>query len=467
VKRYLKTTVIGLPTAERVMASHVAALRERSYEAQCINRGTIQRFLAYCRDAREQPTDRLLIDREQLLGWLTRACKGVAVHYARQRLSVLANYSRALARTGVTATDVMAAFKADHGEAGWRKIVLAMRSADPNAALAALRPVSPRPGPLFAAIGPYAELRRSLGLKGDAMRNALFDLDRFAQTHGITSPEGITPVLIEQWLKRMDVIPAVRRRKVRYVVWFFDHLRTLSLVATNPVPDSLWAGRQRSNCVKPFIFTTEQLASILASAGHLHASNRFPLRAQTCSTMLTLLCALGLRHGEVRRLRLRDVDLPRQTLFIDRTKFHKSRYVPFGPKVGRCLEQFLALRRTVVTPVGDDDPLFVAQTRVPLSYTGLYQAFDEILGELKITNPGGRPPRVHDLRHTFAIHRLLRWYREGVDVQSRLQSLSVFMGHVNVYSTQVYLNATGDLLQAANDRFRRYAMPVLGEGVHT
>ena len=106
----------------------------------------------------------------------------------------------------------------------------------------------------------------------------------------------------------------------------------------------------------------------------------------------------------------------------------------------------------------------MAQSRVPLSYCSLYKAFDEILRELKITSDG-RPPRVHDLRHTFAVHRLLRWYREGTDVQGRLQSLSVFLGHVNVYSTQVYLSATGDLLHAANDRFHRHIAPVINAGV--
>jgi integrase len=250
-------------------------------------------------------------------------------------------------------------------------------------------------------IGPYAELRRALGLKGDATRNTLLDLDRFAQAHGVTSPNGVTPARVEQWLKPMDVIPAVRRRKVRSVARFFDHLRTLGVVATNPVPDALSAGRQRSTCIKPFIFTTEQIAAILSAAARLPDSTRFPHRARTCSTMLTLLCALGMRHGEVRRLRLRDVDWVRQTLFIDQTKFHKSRYVPFGPKVGQCLEQFLARRRTLLTPAGDDDLLFVAQSRVPLSYCTLYKAFGEILTSLKITaGDGHRPPRVHDLRHS-------------------------------------------------------------------
>jgi site-specific recombinase XerD len=320
---------------------------------------------------------------------------------------------------------------------------------------------------LAATISPYAELRRSLGLKGDATRNTLLDLDRVAQAQGITSPVEITSALIEQWIKPMDVVPAVRIRKARCVKRFFDHLRTLQVVTTNPVPASLLALRkQPSNCFKPFIFTTEQIAAILAAASKLADSTRFPHRAQTCATMLTLLCALGLRHGEVRRLRLRDVDLARRTLLIDQTKFHKSRYVPFGPKVGQCLERFLALRRTTLSPVGEDDLLFMTPSRVPLAYESLYKAFDEILGSLAITGVAGeRPPRIHDLRHTFAVHRLLRWYREGVDVQSRLLLLSVFMGHVNIHSTQVYLTVTGELLREANDRFRRHVASVIDQEV--
>ena len=83
--------------------------------------------------------------------------------------------------------------------------------------------------------------------------------------------------------------------------------------------------------------------------------------------MLALLCALGLRHGEVLRLRLRDLDLARNILFIDQTKFHKSRYVPFGPKVRQCLEQFLEIRRTILPPFQSDDPLFVTIWRSTMS----------------------------------------------------------------------------------------------------
>jgi integrase/recombinase XerD len=445
------------------------ALAGRSYEAQCLHRGTIQRFLAYCREVREQPADRLLLDRQQLQRWLMRACAGVTAAYARQRLCVLAHYSRALTRAGLLETDLMGELKVHYGQNGWAKLTLAFRSDDPDAALTALRVAAtpPSPGPLAATIYPYAELRRSLGLKGDATRNTLLDLDRFAQAHGIRSPEGVTYAIIEQWIKPMDVIPAVRIRKVRCVQRFLDHLRTFRVVVTNPMPASLLATcKQRGTCIKPFIFTTEQVVAILGAAEQLPDSTRFPHRAQTCGTMLALLCALGLRHGEVRCLRLRDVDLARRMLFIEETKFHKSRYVPFGPKIGQRLERFLAFRRTILIPVVEDDRLFLSPSRVPLAYESLYKAFDEILHGLGIVGGAGqRAPRVHDLRHTFAVHRLLRWYRDGVDVQSRLLLLSVFMGHVNIQSTQVYLTVTGDLLREANERFHRYVASTISREV--
>jgi integrase len=182
--------------------------------------------------------------------------------------------------------------------------------------------------------------------------------------------------------------------------------------------------------------------------------------------MLVLLAALGLRHGEVRRLCIRDVDLTRGVLFIRQTKFHKSRYVPFGPKVGGCLRQFLEVRRTVLQPLRDDDPLFVTLWRAPVRKRFLMAAFHGILRELGITAPEGRRrPRLHDMRHSFAVHRLLRWYREGADVQARLPLLAAFLGHVDAQYTAVYLTATAELLHEANERFYRHTGCLFNEEV--
>ncbi len=125
--------------------------------------------------------------------------------------------------------------------------------------------------------------------------------------------------------------------------------------------------------------------------------------------MLVLLYALGLRHGEVRRLCIRAVDFTRAVLSIRQTKFHKSRYIPFGPKVGECLRQFRDVRRTVLQPLRDDDPLFVTLWRAPVWVRFLMAACRRILHDPDI--PGAespRRPRLHDLRHTFAVGRRKR-----------------------------------------------------------
>jgi integrase len=242
----------------------------------------------------------------------------------------------------------------------------------------------------------------------------------------------------------------------------------LAVVKHNPVPRLLTSPRRMPrSAFKPFIFTREQLASILTEARRLPDNHVCRYRAQICSTMLTLLQALGLRHGEARRLRLCDLQLDRNTLFISQTKFHKSRYVPFGPKVAHCLQCYLKVRHTLVQPVREDDPLFVTKWRKPIGFRMLINVFREILCTVGITGvPGQGAPRIHDLRHSFAVNRLLRWYREGLNVQSRLPLLSTFLGHANPQSTEVYLTITADLLREANTRFHRYFGSQFDEGEH-
>ena len=172
--------------------------------------------------------------------------------------------------------------------------------------------------------------------------------------------------------------------------------------------------------------------------------------------MLALLYVLGLRHGEVLRLSISDVDLGRQTLLIADTKFHKSRLIPFGPKLGLRLKAYLNKRCSLFPTCDKGGPLFVVRQCRPMCYETLIDVFRAGLRHIGMVGNGDkRLPRLHDLRHSFAVHRLLTWYKEGVDVQNRLPVLATFMGHVNIVSTQVYLTITSDLLNEASVRFHR------------
>ena len=307
-------------------------------------------------------------------------------------------------------------------------------------------------------------------------RNSCRDaIQRFLDSVGVSDPSGSPRLVIGQreilrWMiqdvagkslsyaaERLAVLDHLLNR-VRFVRRFFEYLLSLAVVMDNPVPRLLTSPRRMPHSAfKPYIFTREQLAAILAAARQLPGNHVCRYRAQICVTMLTLLHALGLRHGEVRRLRLCDLQLDRRTLFIAQTKFHKSRYVPFGPKVGHCLQRYLEVRHTLVQPMRDDDPLFVTKWRKPLGFKMLLKVFRNILSTLGITGmPSQGAPRIHDLRHSFAVNRLLRWYREGLNVQSRLPLLSTFLGHANPQSTEVYLTITADLLREANARFHTH-----------
>jgi integrase len=170
---------------------------------------------------------------------------------------------------------------------------------------------------------------------------------------------------------------------------------------------------------------------------------------------LVQYCA-GLRFGEALRLRIRDVDLRRRTFFIAEFK-GRSRWVPFHPSLTTELKQYLRARKSFVgADPRPDDRLFVGANlhRLPVETAG--GTFRKLYRMSGMKPARGRVgPRPYDLRHTFVVHRLTRWYRQGVDLHSRLPWLSAYLGHVNLLGTEKYLAATPELLSLSANRFRR------------
>ena len=170
--------------------------------------------------------------------------------------------------------------------------------------------------------------------------------------------------------------------------------------------------------------------------------------------------------SEVCRLRIQDVEFDRRLLVIQKTKFYKSRLVPFGPKMEVLLKEYLQLKldhRIILQP---EAPLFTLRGGRAINPGTVSQTFHHLLPRLSIELPlGCSPPRLHDLRHSFAVGTLMRWYRSGVDPQARLLALATFLGHVDVNSTAVYLTTTETLLQEANRRFEVYVTPTITEGL--
>lgn len=171
--------------------------------------------------------------------------------------------------------------------------------------------------------------------------------------------------------------------------------------------------------------------------------------------LLLLLYGTGMRIGEALRLHCGDVDLGNGILTVRGTKFYKSRLVPLGADVHAHLRVYLALPGRVDR---DDEPLFQSRLHRQVPRQVVEKRFRLLCNLAGVRREERRPyqPRIHDLRHTFAVHRLTEWYRKGDDAQALLPALSTYLGHVELHSTQRYLTMTPELLGEANRRFERY-----------
>jgi integrase len=183
-------------------------------------------------------------------------------------------------------------------------------------------------------------------------------------------------------------------------------------------------------------------------------------------TLLLLLYGSGMRIGEALRLVLQDVDLTDQVITVRDTKFFKTRLVPIGPKLNQELVEYVERRRRLPLPRGQESPLFTTRGSRPWHYVRVISWFQHVRRAAGISCPVGEPrsPRLHDIRHTAAVHRVIAWYRSGQDVQRLLPQLATYLGHIDIRSTQRYLQMTPDLLQAASERFALYAMEADHEG---
>jgi integrase len=204
----------------------------------------------------------------------------------------------------------------------------------------------------------------------------------------------------------------------------------------------------------PYIYTREEIRCLIqASEPHPHRNST--LEPATIRTMILLYYGAGLRLREATNLTRADMDLNGSVLTIRNTKFGKTRLVPVGPQLNRVLVEY---DRTRPRRRPADAPFFTRRGSRPVHPLKFELKFRVLCDRAGIHRTDTRQqPRIHDLRHTFAVHRLTSWYQQGADVQRLLHHLSVYLGHVCLRDTQVYLSMMPELLREANQRFERYA----------
>jgi site-specific recombinase XerD len=183
------------------------------------------------------------------------------------------------------------------------------------------------------------------------------------------------------------------------------------------------------------------------------------METQTCRTLLLLLYGAGLRISEALSLTLLDVDVAAAVLTIRESKFYKTRFVPVGPKLASTLASYQSFRLQQ-HPFQTPSPFLVSRSGQALTVSIAERTFRKLCASAGVVRHDGAryQPRLHDLRHAAAVHRLIAWYRAGADVQKLLPQLATYLGHVHIAATQRYLTMTPELLREASRRFERYAL---------
>jgi integrase/recombinase XerD len=305
---------------------------------------------------------------------------------------------------------------------------------------------------LIDVIDAYVSRQQSLGMRFDAAQRLL---RRFARKMGDVRIHEARPQQVLDFLQGPGPLSATWLLKNRVLSGFYRFAISRGHAKASPLPMVVPKLPPQQT---PYVYSVDELRLLIDATSTLHVGHS-RLQAPMYRTLILLLYGTGLRIGEALRLTLRDVDIVERMITVRNTKFFKTRLVPIGPELTQELAAHLKRRRQLRLPAGEDSALFTTRTGKAWPYQHVITLFQRVRRAAGIDCPAGelRPPRLHDLRHTAAVHRVLAWYRAGKDVQRLLPQLATYLGHVDIKSTQRYLRMTPELLQEAGQRFARYA----------
>jgi integrase/recombinase XerD len=308
---------------------------------------------------------------------------------------------------------------------------------------------------LFAAsLQRYLDVKRALGRAYTGEAATLSHWDAFLRRR-YPQARKVRAEMFYGWTEELTHLsPVVRRNRQRVVRNFLlyyarDHAGTF-------IPD-IRTFPKSTPAQPPRLVSETEMARLIQCARQLPPSRTNPLRAETIRLGLILLFCCGLRRGELLRIKLGDVDRNQNLIRIVLTKFHKSRLVPLAPSVAGELDDYLQRRHRSKLPMTPDSFLLWSGRCFPEVYAAqsLRAAWHQLCATAEVLDAWGHPPRLHDLRHSFAANVLNRWYTQGLDVQTKLPHLATYLGHVSPVSTHYYLQFTPELRQSAGERFHR------------
>ena len=298
---------------------------------------------------------------------------------------------------------------------------------------------------LSSAVDEYLALRRTLGFKLTGVGHDLQQFVRFAEAEGA---QWVTTDVALRWATQpAKASPAHWARRLGIVRQFSQYYSALDPRTEIPLPDLLPYHYVRKT---PYLYRDEEVLALIEAAAHL--TSPIGLRAATYATLFGLLAVTGMRISEPVKLDRADVDLEQGSLSIRGAKFGKSRWLPLHPTATAELAHY-AERRDSLYPTPSTPSFFLSEKGTRLTVWSVRWTFVKLSHQIGLRAPEDHHgPRIHDLRHRFAIRTLLHWYRCGADVEQRLPQLAAYLGHVHVSDTYWYLSATPELLALAARR---------------
>jgi integrase/recombinase XerD len=301
----------------------------------------------------------------------------------------------------------------------------------------------------------YVAFRKSMGEDFESAESLLNTFCRFV---GVEMDVGeIRAERVEAFLVGTGPVNRYWRCKYDTLRGLYRYATSRGLADHMPLPATVPKMPER---FVPYIYNPDELQRLINPTAPEQIGFR-KLEPHTLRAVLLLLYGAGLRIGEAVALTLGDVDLPAAVITIRNTKFHKTRLVPIGARLSQAMAQYAAQRKEAGHSQSADAPFFVLRRGARLSIQIVQQAFRRLRKYARVGRADGAryQPRLHDMRHSFAVHRLTSWYQQGADVQKLLPHLATYLGHVSIVATQLYLTMTPELLHAASLRFERYALP--------
>ncbi len=289
----------------------------------------------------------------------------------------------------------------------------------------------------------YLSLRRSLGHNLDEHHRLLPRFVAYLDSIGAST---VTVEAAVAWsADGIDPASTNGPRRMMIVRGFARHMAGLDERTEIP-PFGLIPPRQRWK--PPFLFSPTDIDTLMQAAGN----RRWALPSATYTTLIGLLTATGMRVGEALRLDAGDINHADDVIVVRESKFGKSRLVPVQHDTIARVDDYLSARDRLLRVERTTSRVFVSCRGRPLIYPVVQQVFRHMCDRNGIGVGARRPPRVHDLRHTFAVRVLTGWYRTGENIEARLPALSTFLGHRDPRSTYWYLSAAPELLAYAAEK---------------